>query len=83
VNAFSASSVARNVLSNSICPNPGEIYSCKEHFPIRAISENIIYHGVTIVATIHFILVDSIDHALGSERNPIHETDNIIYKRLS
>ena len=48
-----------------------------------AISKNIIHHRVTIVATIHRILVDSIIRALGWERNPVHETDDIINKRLS
>jgi hypothetical protein len=66
-----------------ICPTPGKIDRHKKYFPIMAISKNIIHHRVTIVATIHRILVDSIIRALGWERNPVHETDDIINKRLS
>jgi hypothetical protein len=65
-----------------IGPTPRKIDRRKKYLPIWAISKNIVYHGVTIIATIHCILVDSIDRALGRERNPVHEANDVINKRL-
>ena len=66
-----------------IGPTPGKIDRRKKYLPIWAISENIVYHGVTIIPTIHRILLDSIVRTLGRERNPVHEANYVIDKRLS
>jgi hypothetical protein len=66
-----------------ICPAPRKINGCKEYFTIRAISEHIIHHCVAIIAAIHCALVDTIVSALGWERNPIHETHDVVHQRFS
>ena len=60
-----------------------KIDSCKKYFTVRAISEHIIRHCVAIIAAIHCVLVDTIVSALSWERNPIHETNDVIHQRFS